>query len=263
MAFMTTGMIDRGDPSCEVEAAICKVYGSEVAWRGVRKKKKRSLFFQFKKKKKINECIQVMGGTGFMKDWPFERIMRDTRILSIFEGTNEILRLMIALTGIKLIGDYLKAQSSIQTVLGYASLIKNNFFTSGIPEVHVSLKRQSSELQNYTKSFAITLARLLASKHHRHITERQQMLRRVADVVIHLYAVTAVLSRATNALNEGSSSASHEQLIASSFSSLTFKKIRDSLEEIETASSIDNDIETIADEVFKNNKYIPKHPTNI
>ncbi|GLE03092.1 hypothetical protein PINS_up011971 [Pythium insidiosum] len=55
MAFMTTGMIDRGDPSCEIEAAMCKVYGSEVAFKG------------------INECIQVMGGLGFMKDWPFER----------------------------------------------------------------------------------------------------------------------------------------------------------------------------------------------
>lgn len=83
MAFMTTGMIDRGDPSCEIEAAMCKVYGSEVAFNG------------------INECIQVMGGTGFMKDWPFERYMRDCRILSIFEGTNEILRMLIALSGVR------------------------------------------------------------------------------------------------------------------------------------------------------------------
>ena len=83
MAFMTTGMIDRGDPSCEIEAAMCKVYGSEAAFTG------------------INECIQVMGGTGFMKEWPFERLMRDCRILSIFEGTNEILRMLIALSGIR------------------------------------------------------------------------------------------------------------------------------------------------------------------
>lgn len=83
MAFMTTGMIDRGDPACEIEAAMCKVYGSEAAFNG------------------INECIQIMGGTGFMKDWPFERYLRDCRILSIFEGTNEILRLLIALSGIQ------------------------------------------------------------------------------------------------------------------------------------------------------------------
>jgi acyl-CoA dehydrogenase family protein 9 len=36
-----------------------------------------------------------------MRDWPFERFMRDARILSIFEGTNEILRMLIALSGVK------------------------------------------------------------------------------------------------------------------------------------------------------------------
>jgi acyl-CoA dehydrogenase family protein 9 len=44
MAYMTTGMIDRGDPFCEIEAAMCKVFGSEVSFEGV------------------NEAIQVMGG---------------------------------------------------------------------------------------------------------------------------------------------------------------------------------------------------------
>jgi acyl-CoA dehydrogenase family member 9 len=83
MAYMTTGMIDRGDPSTEIEAAMCKVYGSEAQFEG------------------INECIQVMGGLGFMKDYPFEQQMRDSRILSIFEGTNEILRMLIALSGIR------------------------------------------------------------------------------------------------------------------------------------------------------------------
>lgn len=90
MAYMTTGMIDRGDPSCEIEAAMCKVFGSEAAFEG------------------INEAIQIMGGTGFMTEWPFERQMRDCRILSIFEGTNEILRMLIALTGVKAAGDRLR-----------------------------------------------------------------------------------------------------------------------------------------------------------
>jgi acyl-CoA dehydrogenase family member 9 len=83
MAYMSTAMIDRGDPSLEIEVAMCKVYGSEAAFKGV------------------NECIQVMGGLGFMKDYPYERLMRDSRILPIIEGTNEILRMLIALTGIR------------------------------------------------------------------------------------------------------------------------------------------------------------------
>ena len=54
--YMTTGMIDRNDPSCEVEAACCKVFGSEKSFEA------------------INEAIQIMGGMGFMK-------VRDTHLL--------------------------------------------------------------------------------------------------------------------------------------------------------------------------------------
>lgn len=92
IAYMTTGMIDRGDPDCYIEAAMCKVMGSETAFRG------------------INECIQIMGGMGFMKDYPYERFLRDSRILSIFEGTNEILRMLIALGGIRGVADRFKVR---------------------------------------------------------------------------------------------------------------------------------------------------------
>lgn len=46
-----------------------------------------------------DEAIQVMGGMGFMKETGLERVLRDLRIFRIFEGTNDILRLFVALTG--------------------------------------------------------------------------------------------------------------------------------------------------------------------
>jgi len=66
---------------------MCKVFGSEAGFKAA------------------NDCIQIMGGLGFMTHFPYERAMRDARILSIFEGTNEILRMLIALTGVKEVGD--------------------------------------------------------------------------------------------------------------------------------------------------------------
>lgn len=46
-----------------------------------------------------DEAIQILGGMGFMKECGLERVMRDLRIFRIFEGTNDILRLFVALTG--------------------------------------------------------------------------------------------------------------------------------------------------------------------
>lgn len=55
-----------------------------------------------------DEAIQIMGGMGFMKDTGLERVLRDLRIFRIFEGTNDILRLFVALTGIQYAGAHLK-----------------------------------------------------------------------------------------------------------------------------------------------------------
>ena len=45
---------------------------------------------------------QILGGMGYMKDTGLEKVMRDLRIFRIFEGTNDILRLFVALTGLQL-----------------------------------------------------------------------------------------------------------------------------------------------------------------
>ena len=68
------------DGDFALEAACCKVFASELLWRSA------------------DEMVQVAGGRGFVKPYPYERVLRDSRINRIFEGTNEILRLFIAST---------------------------------------------------------------------------------------------------------------------------------------------------------------------
>lgn len=61
------------------------MYGSEAAWFC------------------CDTAMQIMGGMSYMKEAGLERVMRDLRIFRIFEGTNDILRLFIALTGIQVL----------------------------------------------------------------------------------------------------------------------------------------------------------------
>ena len=78
MVYLTTGMSDSGKVDYSLESAMCKIYATEVCWRG------------------INECMQMVGGLGYMKEYPAEKYMRDAKITQIYEGTNQIQRLVIA-----------------------------------------------------------------------------------------------------------------------------------------------------------------------
>ena len=89
MAYLTTGLIDAGIEDYSVESAMAKVTGTEFVWY------------------QANRAMQLKGGAGYMRDEPYELIMRDIRIFPIFEGANDVLRAFIALTGIKPLGEEL------------------------------------------------------------------------------------------------------------------------------------------------------------
>lgn len=70
-------LLDQGKP-CGKESAMAKAYGSDVAMRVT------------------TEALQILGGYGYMKDFPMEKLMRDAKLLQIYEGTNEIQRMVIS-----------------------------------------------------------------------------------------------------------------------------------------------------------------------
>ncbi|MGB3861813.1 MAG: acyl-CoA dehydrogenase family protein [Candidatus Aminicenantaceae bacterium] len=70
-------LLDEGKP-CGKESAMAKTFGSDVAMRVT------------------NEALQILGGYGYMRDYPMEKLMRDAKLLQIYEGTNEIQRLVIS-----------------------------------------------------------------------------------------------------------------------------------------------------------------------
>jgi len=70
-------LMDRGKP-CGAESAMAKCFATDVAMRTT------------------VECLQILGGYGYMKDYPMEKLVRDAKLLQIYEGTNEIQRMVIA-----------------------------------------------------------------------------------------------------------------------------------------------------------------------
>jgi alkylation response protein AidB-like acyl-CoA dehydrogenase len=71
-------MQDQGHPLIRRYASMAKCYASDMAMRVT------------------TDAVQMMGGYGYMKDYPVERMMRDAKVLQIFEGTNQIQRMIIA-----------------------------------------------------------------------------------------------------------------------------------------------------------------------
>ncbi len=80
LLYQAAAKVDRGDPEIGKYSAMAKLFCSDVAMRVT------------------VEAVQVLGGYGYVKDYPVERMMRDAKITQIYEGTNEIQRLVIART---------------------------------------------------------------------------------------------------------------------------------------------------------------------
>jgi len=77
MVYATARSIDSGAKDNTMEAAMAKVFASDVAMRVT------------------TDAIQVFGGVGYMRDYPVEKMMRDAKITQIYEGTNQVLRNVI------------------------------------------------------------------------------------------------------------------------------------------------------------------------
>ncbi|XP_077678179.1 complex I assembly factor ACAD9, mitochondrial isoform X1 [Eretmochelys imbricata] len=258
MAYLTAGMMDRpGVPDCSVEAAMVKVFSSEGAWICV------------------SEALQVLGGLGYMKDYPYERYLRDGRILLIFEGTNEILRMYIALTGMQYAGKILtgKIKEMKKGNVGVALEIFVNKFrdsmgrkvdlglvgTDGV--VHPSLEESSKKLEENIYYFGTTVEGLLR-RFGKTIVDEQLVLKRVADVSINLYAMTAAISRASRSICIGLRNHDHEVLLTNIFCTEAYFKNNYAMAELEkyAAENLDDSIKKAAQQVLEKRAYICPHP---
>jgi len=78
MVYVAAAKSERNDPDLPFFGAAAKCYASDVAM------------------KVTTDAVQILGGAGYTRDFPLERMMRDAKITQIYEGTNQIQRLVMA-----------------------------------------------------------------------------------------------------------------------------------------------------------------------
>ena len=197
IVYLTTGNMIKGMNDYYMETAVCKIYGSENLWSS------------------IDMAMQIAAGNGYMKEYPYERIMRDVRINMIFEGTNEILRCLLALSGVRGPSEDMKELGKISDVssalkapiksLGvytkFARKRMSNIMGSRhITKAHPELKEQADKFSAMLGHFAIAVEDSLI-KYGKKIIDNELPQGRLADMATELYVILACISRTTSILN--------------------------------------------------------------
>jgi len=243
MVYLTTALADRRGIDYSLESAVCKIFVSETLWRVV------------------NEAMQIAGGIGYSRDYPYERALRDARINLIFEGTNEILRAFVALAGMEGPGEYLKQLGralrdpikGFGLLTGYAvDKVKNTVAHDHLTRLHPRLQAAADHFNAAAKDLHSAVEKALMKYGHS-IIQRQFAQKRLADAVIDLYAMVAVLSRVDTLLKQNHPNLEAEELLANTFVEDAWRRVRRNLRQMESNS--DNERKRIAEMMYDLNGY--------
>ncbi|GAB4378477.1 MAG: acyl-CoA dehydrogenase FadE [Calditrichia bacterium] len=169
-----------------MECSICKVHGSETLWQN------------------SDDGLQIFGGYGFIEDYPLARIMRDTRVDRLYEGTNEINRQIIL--GYLLKKTLLEEVPIREKIKEIPHLLKGQV---SLPK-HDILSRETAALE-WGKFLLLYVVNQALIQYGQDIQQKQQIGEWISDMIIHLFVVNTVLSRI---LQHGKNSDIGEELLA-------------------------------------------------
>ena len=249
---MVAGLNDAGYEDYAVEAAISKVFAAEALGRTA------------------DEALQIAGGNGYMCEYPYERVVRDSRINRIFEGTNDILRLFIALNAMNDAGQTLRelAKSlegaftdpikgfgvvSEYTLRRVSMATGYNRQGTSFTKLDAALKPMAAIFEAGTRNLATATDRILR-KHGRAIIDKQFATRRLADIMIDLFVLASVISRVDASVRaNGAEKAKKELEIAATFSRQAERRISTNMAEID--DNVDESIKALADQAFEVEKF--------
>ena len=162
-----------------IECSINKVLGSEV------------LDFV------VDQGVQIHGGAGFIQDYPIERMYRDSRINRIFEGTNEINRLLIPGTLMR------KAMKGEVALLQAAQSLQSELMGMIEPADESAVLGREAFAVEMTRKLILLVGGMAVQKYGTKLDQEQEVLSNMADMAIYLYGMESGLVRAQKALASG------------------------------------------------------------
>lgn len=247
---MVAHYIDQGLEDFSVEAAMSKIFASESMWMVA------------------DEALQIAGGNGFMREFPYERMLRDCRINRIYEGTNEILRLYVALSGLKDAGEYLKeigkTAGSIfnDPIKGFGVLSRyaqkrltqiTRVGRDRLDQVHPILQKEAEVYEIYVLRLAKASNEILR-RLGKNIIGSQLISKRVADVAIDLFVGLCVLSRVSRLIEQkGEAETVDERRIAQLFTQQAKRRMNSNLRRLDRNE--DESVKALAKSMLGAGKY--------
>lgn len=190
MLYLTTALVDGGGADTSMESAILKIFGSETVLRVA------------------TEALQIAGGQAYGAEHAWERLLRDARVALVFEGTNEVLRCFVGLSGMqgpsKALADVTKAMR--EPIKGFGLLsdfalrkARTALGRERLTRAHPILSREAVVFEEYTTELAKNADKVLR-RHGRDIAEMQYTQKRIAEMAIDLFAIAALVSRTSRAI---------------------------------------------------------------
>lgn len=223
--FRTAGSIDRAERSTDnteamfkaveeyaIEASIAKVHGSET------------LAYV------VDEGVQIFGGYGFMHEYPIEKAYRDARIQRIFEGTNEINRLVTSGTLFRrVLSGKLDLMSKYPEVMArVTSGQAPNRADEGVP---AELRDAVNALER-AKDATIYAGMKLSMKYMQALENEEEFIEYLANMLIEVYSIDSTLARAIQAVHRGDENSAVHVKLAQLASWLAFARLRTNLDQL-------------------------------
>ncbi|MCM3412089.1 acyl-CoA dehydrogenase family protein [Metabacillus litoralis] len=155
----------------------------------------------------VDEAVQIHGGYGFMAEYEVERVYRDSRINRIFEGTNEINRLLVP-------GTYLrKAMKGELPLFQKAQSLQEELMMLMPEEVGEGTLEQEKYLLKNAKKIGILIAGLAAQKYGKELQKEQEVLVNIADIVSNVYAMESAILRTEKAIAKNGEEKNKQKLL--------------------------------------------------